>query len=493
MANLNSKYSNIIKKALFSTSCLVTLTTFTNVVSFGDMSQNQSYQVNAASTKPITAYTDYKANEYWASPMQWAVEKGIIKGYPEMNHPATGKYGSWLDPHGKLTEAQYLTMLFRMTEEDKVDSTLPQIDHWASVPYQLAKEYNLPVKGNLSNMNPSNSIVTRGEMARILASFHQGKQVSVQDAVSWMYNNNLALGYTDAAGNPPKTFASFGVNDQLTRAHVVSFLQRYDTFLANNGEPVALTNPTPQSPINTDGLPYTVVNGKNVFVNPWADNSLQPKKFEYHPLDKKETIYTEFGDTYALNTQKDYDQIMAFVKEGVRGYMDIDFADLIRASHPEDEFIEGYFQPFFDEYYQGVMDFFNGARYIGAPWDIKNDRDRALYDTEKRYGPLVNAGVTKEQALDLGKLKSISSELYRSGKNDPLERTPQSFYNAIFRMDEVVFNVAGYKTKVDMGSWTLSTVKTMVQVNGKWFYIRDYGELGGDFELVDESKTGSIY
>lgn len=457
MSRENSKYSNIVKKALISTSCLVTLTTFTNVISFGDLSWNQSYQVSAASTKPITAYTDYNSTAYWASPMKWAVEKGIIKGYPDMKHPTTGKYGSWLDPNGKLTEAQYLTMLFRMTEEDTVNSISPQINHWASTSYQLAKEYNLPVKGSLSNMNPANTVVTRGEMAKILASYHQGKNVSERDAVEWMYNNNLASGYADKSGKLPMTYESFGVKDQLSRAHVVSFLQRYDVF-ASNGGVSKPTNPPIQQPpvqneqINFNGMPYVLSNGKVSFENSWADTSLQPKTVG--------SIKTDFGNTYGVKNQTEYDQAIKIVKESVKGY--------------KDKVSLGEYEQYYEEY-------FNGARFTGGARNITNDRDQALYNAEKNFGAMIKAGATKEQVYDILKIRSTAINIEKNAK-DPLDGTPSSMYDVLIRglvdcdasgqVDQAVFNMAGYKTKmIGMGT---PHAEAAFQLNGKWFTTRGF-------------------
>lgn len=192
---------------------------------------------NNGSTTPPTnsnskgsAYSDFKDNEWWSSDMLWAVDKGLIAGYTNVNSK-TGKTESLLKPSDPLTEAQFITVLFRYANPDEMKSMQSEVNWWASVPYQLAGQYNLATNGSLTDRVLADKPITRGKMAELLASLYLGKPVTEREAVQFMYDNNLSSGYADANGSVPKTYESYGADKTLLRAHVASFMKRYDDFL----------------------------------------------------------------------------------------------------------------------------------------------------------------------------------------------------------------------------------------------------------------------
>ncbi|CAM5186020.1 hypothetical protein UACE39S_04416 [Ureibacillus acetophenoni] len=91
-----------------------------------------------------------------------------------------------------------------------------------SVVYQLADKYNLPTKSTLANKSYANLPITRGKMAQILVSKHLDKVVSEREAVEFF----IANGFTSA-----KSYEQYKPNDNLARAHIVTFMRNYDTFL----------------------------------------------------------------------------------------------------------------------------------------------------------------------------------------------------------------------------------------------------------------------
>lgn len=182
--------------------------------------------------KPIEIYQDYHANAYWAEHMEWSLDKGIIKGYLNQKHPKTGVVGNWLDPDGNLTEAQFLTIAFRYVHPEELASTVPKSKFWASVQYQMAEKYKLPVKGSLKDVGTASKPITRGTMAHILATLHLKKSLNEKEAIQWMYDANISSGYTDINGKTPKTYQSFGPRDILKRAHIVKFIRQYDIYLS---------------------------------------------------------------------------------------------------------------------------------------------------------------------------------------------------------------------------------------------------------------------
>lgn len=192
-------------------------------------------------TKPIDTsvgkqYADFKEGVYWSENMVWAIQQGLIAGYEEKN-PKTGKMEKLLKPATELSEAQFLTILFRHSEGSLVMTTSPKDSKWwASQAYVIAEKLKLPLKGSHRNMKAANAPMTRGEMAVILASYYtmkykDGKALSERDAVQFMYDAGLSNGYADQNGNTPKTYDSYGADKILLREHVVTFMWNYDNYL----------------------------------------------------------------------------------------------------------------------------------------------------------------------------------------------------------------------------------------------------------------------
>lgn len=169
----------------------------------------------------VQGFVDYKEGVYWAEPILWSVDRGLISGSIMNNR-------RYLKPMDNLTEAQFLAILFRYANPEELLTTAPQSKHWASVPYQLAAKYELPVEASLENMAKANKPITRGKMAQILASLHfSDPTISLEDSVQFMYEANISNGYDDSH----KTFENFGVNNLLKRGHISTFFMKYDEFL----------------------------------------------------------------------------------------------------------------------------------------------------------------------------------------------------------------------------------------------------------------------
>lgn len=169
-------------------------------------------------------YDDFQENQYWSEDILWAMNTGLVSGYKE-----NGKYLT--KPNNMLTEAEALTILYRYFEPDALKNTAPKTDWWASVPYQLAEKDSLNVLASYKDQQASSSAISRGKLAELLASKHFGKKVSVKEAVQFMYDANITSGYTEHEGNLPNNFESFGADKILMRAHIVSFLKRYQDYI----------------------------------------------------------------------------------------------------------------------------------------------------------------------------------------------------------------------------------------------------------------------
>lgn len=166
-------------------------------------------------------FVDFKEDAYWAEPILWSVDKKLISGFKANNR-------NYLKPMDPLTEAQFLTILFRYAKPEELASTVPQSKYWASTSYQLASKYQLRVKGGINNLEMANATITRGEMAQLLAAFHfERPSISLEEAVQFMYDAELSEGYDSTN----KTFENFGVNNKLLRAHISTFFMKYEKYL----------------------------------------------------------------------------------------------------------------------------------------------------------------------------------------------------------------------------------------------------------------------
>ncbi len=169
-------------------------------------------------------YTDYAEGKYWSDDMLWATRQKLILGDAPKWNGSAGRYESRLRPNKELTEAEFLTVLFRYTEPEALN------DSTASL-YRLAGKYDLPTKAVVVEGAYPSVVMDRGTMAHILATKHFGERVPLEEAVAFMYEANLSKGYEDASGETPKTFESYGVDKPLKRAHIATFLRKYDVYL----------------------------------------------------------------------------------------------------------------------------------------------------------------------------------------------------------------------------------------------------------------------
>ena len=175
---------------------------------------NSTYRLKANFSANTDIFTDLRTDQEWSENLLWAIDKKLIGGYKNVLNKKTGKKENWLKPYDKLTESQFLTVLFRhgdAVELSKVKSV-----------YQLASKYNLPTKSTLNNQAFANKPITRGKMAEILVSKHLGKRVSEEEAIEFFIENNLTTA---------KTVSAYKPNDSLARAHIAAFIRKYDALL----------------------------------------------------------------------------------------------------------------------------------------------------------------------------------------------------------------------------------------------------------------------
>lgn len=175
--------------------------------------------VTNANSLAAKDYLDFNEGLYWADEMTWAIDKGVLNGYPTEKK---------IKPNNTLSEAQFLTMLFRVLNSEELDTYIQNLNTNDWTPqYAMAKKYNLAVSyKNTANWNKP---IRRGTVAKLFAESLTGKQMSENEAVQWMYNQNISDGQADKNGVFPKTYDSYLPNSTLTRAQVVVFLYNIST------------------------------------------------------------------------------------------------------------------------------------------------------------------------------------------------------------------------------------------------------------------------
>jgi len=169
--------------------------------------------------KPV--FSDYEAGQYWSEDMLWATDKGLIRGF---EGASSNQY--LLKPYEHLTEAQFLTVLFRYLKPTELDSQ-PKTGWFASQAYSLAQQYKLPVLGGANNTTVANAGITRGKMAQIWVSAIKGQTVTEEEAVQFMYDAKLSDGFSATE----KTYESYHPIEVLKRGQLAKFFKSYDSYL----------------------------------------------------------------------------------------------------------------------------------------------------------------------------------------------------------------------------------------------------------------------
>ncbi|ERN51628.1 hypothetical protein A33I_20050 [Alkalihalophilus marmarensis DSM 21297] len=399
--------------------------------------------------------------------MVWAVDQGLIKGYVNQIHPrgVHAGIGNWVDPHGSLTEAQLLSILFRYTHQAELENTAPKDPFWASTAYQLAHKYNVPTKGSLSNKAEANKGTTRGQLATTLATIHFGKQVSLREAVDFMYETGITYGRTDAWGNSPMTFESFGANDPLQRAHITSFMKRYHDYLQKGGS----VNPAP--PTSQPAPPTTQP-------TPPPTSSFE---FSIKPSENNRVgnITVHYGQhTYGSKNQAEYNEVMKRVHDAIN-------KDL--ASTPFMSGHNGALYQYFDNFMAGerpIMD-------RNHP-DVRSSKNVALRAFETSYKDLRDAGVKKNTIEEVAKAGVLAVSLMSHAK-DPRDGTPNSAHDAIVKglidcdaeaqVYSAVYDSLGYTTAILARPGHAFVV---IKIEGNW-----YLDTAGVYTKVDMKQAMS--
>lgn len=191
--------------------------------------------------------TDVKSNHWAYSTIQWAVNKGVVKGYPD----------GTFKPSKNVSEAEFLMMFISAYQE--VSPTAGQT-HWADPVYDVAYKLNWQVKGvnnNAVGKAARDMSITRGEVANIIAGAN-GINYMGNDAIQYLLNTNLSSGKTDA------TVGGYKASDYLTRAEAVVFIKRaIDQGLTELKERPSMPSSKDDMPKPEKDLPTGIANVKD--------------------------------------------------------------------------------------------------------------------------------------------------------------------------------------------------------------------------------------
>ncbi len=434
-------------------------------------------QLLSASISSKVNYNDYQDGQYWSKDILWAVDNGLIQGYLNTTHPTSKlnkTIGNWLNPSGQLTEAQAVAILFRYAKPDELAKMDAQnTEYWAKPAYQLAEKYQIPTQSTSINRAYAEKIVTRGALARSIASLHFKKPVSDLEAVRFMYEADLSDGYPDSSGSIPKTYESYGIEKTLTRAHITTFLKRYDNYVNGTGgvrEPV-------KKPVVDAGVGSS---GEVNFAKPGATVLKAVPGFS-------DAMTVQYGThTYFSRNQSVYDQVMTTVKTALKkDYQNIKLGK-------EDE--------------QHWLAYLDGTRGI-RDRDNRDPANLALLQAEGELSHFVDAGVSKSDIIKLSKVASLANSIVRNkselGNNKPNSTSNTSAYPyspVIFHLVEesevfsaqiysAALDTMGYNTRIIIG-WSRAIV--LVQIKGEWYIVQ-----GVNYSKVDLpallSKDGIRY
>nr|WP_106780829.1 hypothetical protein [Lysinibacillus timonensis] len=404
--------------------------------------------VELAEAATIT-YNDFDPNQYWADNMEWMIDEGYISGYINKQHPTTGKHGTWLNPGGQLTESQMLSVMLRYElglsgyEQMKKDIPNPE-GKWIYNHYVMAEKIGLMTKGSSKDsLTYANQQVTRGQLAQALVSMHYGKNVTLNEAIQFMFDNKITTG-TDASKGA--TLQNFAPDNKLSRAHISTFLKNFHD-LKQSGAIIDIprlasesTSKEVESPNNNSDIVVESENATQQELRAIAEKLWNNQKFMFVNTSPKivgniMTLYN--GHTYGVANQKEYDAVIKDVKEKIEKYYNLAESNNIHNK------------------------FFDQASYLWSTGFKKEDmRNNTVAWSLKKYydkGYSFEEAVKMYQAMHLGSIV-ITNEAEIIEAIDPrskgLDNAYQHLFGGITDCDAqaqallVVYDMMGFSTAI---------------------------------------------
>ncbi|AFS79721.1 S-layer-like domain-containing protein [Gottschalkia acidurici 9a] len=170
-------------------------------------------------------FSDVLENYQGKESIYWALDRGIIKGYPD------GRFR----PSLEITEKDFVVMLARFStnvEENKAKDN--EYSHWSQVYYDELRKYEIPLKG-YNDDKAKDELLTRGDIARITAA-KNGFNLTEEQAIYYMFENDLTKDVKPNIWDRSKSILSFGKNryvrrDQITELFKVMESKNNTTFM----------------------------------------------------------------------------------------------------------------------------------------------------------------------------------------------------------------------------------------------------------------------
>ncbi|WP_442596575.1 S-layer homology domain-containing protein [Neobacillus sp. D3-1R] len=160
-------------------------------------------------------FNDVKKESPIYETISWAVEKNLVKGYPD----------GTFKPNNVLTESQFAAIMsryFNPTIEEGLDPT-----QWSNAHYDYLKKSGVLLPGH-TDISHKNKVFTRLELAKAFFK-SRGLTGSDKDVIDWMYENHITAG----KGVSEDKYIDFGGQDGLKRAHVSAFFAKMDRLKFN--------------------------------------------------------------------------------------------------------------------------------------------------------------------------------------------------------------------------------------------------------------------
>ncbi|WP_028549120.1 S-layer homology domain-containing protein [Paenibacillus sp. UNC451MF] len=160
--------------------------------------------VNISPPGPKTAAFGDIGSHWAKASIEWAQQYHIVDGYSDGN----------FHPDGKVTEAEFLAMLFRMYPNSTKDLNVPTGGDWSDTFYSYANHFQLGLTGDARDQ-----AIQRVQVAQVIAGLSGKHYVEDRDAIRYL----LSSGYSE--GKTAATVEGYGGNDPLTRAEALQFLR----------------------------------------------------------------------------------------------------------------------------------------------------------------------------------------------------------------------------------------------------------------------------
>ncbi|WDV94878.1 S-layer homology domain-containing protein [Brevibacillus parabrevis] len=180
-------------------------------------------------TNALESFSD--TTGHWGkATIEWAASQRIVKGYPD----------GTFKPNGKVTEAEFVTMLLNFYQE------APNGGNWPNNYYDVATKAKWPI---YTKEIDRKTAVTRKHVAELIAAGN-GTNYRGNEAIRYLLINNLAKGK-----GTEYTLAAFHGKSPMTRAEAAQFLKNLYDAGRREMKPVV---PSPTLPPTNPPTPATL-------------------------------------------------------------------------------------------------------------------------------------------------------------------------------------------------------------------------------------------